>query len=379
MEAPFLGAYTDKRELIGTEYEDVPGERWRGIGDPKLTGDPEAIPSWIVPRRIDAELQRLEKEGQQLRAENEARTKELQDRDWLIPAEKAKLVSGELTQEQAAEMGQYRKRMFTEAKAMRDEAKRPKTGRERFIKTVINNPMFGGIDPRFIDRQKAKKELKGVKLAEYKKAHQESFNKDATGSTLFKMMVTSTQEADQEIDSNTDKQITILDNLIKHYDGREKARMEAAQKARREVVKMTIQENLKRQAEKRQEQMKIRMEERKEGAKIREEKREAMGPEKLSERKFKFGKKLTSIEVRSNLIQGDKNVYDNYAGFFNNINTRNEVAYWDVVDWGSDKTKIIKLPPNAVKAKWTAKRIQEAADQKGKTIREVLKDIGVLR
>lgn len=195
---------------------------------------PEAMPTGLVPpwERLDPELERLEEEGQQLRAENKARIERLESNDWLVPAEKAKLVSGELTEEQAAEMGQYRKRMFTEAKAMRDEAKRPKTGRERFIKTVINNPMFGGIDPRFIDRQKAKKELKGVKLAEYKKAHQESFDKDATGSTLFKMMVVSTKEADQEIDSKTDKRITILGNLIKHYDGQQKARVEAVQKQR---------------------------------------------------------------------------------------------------------------------------------------------------
>ena len=100
------------------------------------------------------------------------------------------------------------------------------------------------------------------------------------------------------------------------------------------------------------------------------------------------GKKLdiqvdaTAGELRGVLTstKDDKDSFEANASQYNKINTKNEVAYWDLKDkwYGDEKTKIIKLSNFAIEAGWTPKMIQEAATKKGKTVKEVLQEIGVL-
>ena len=102
--------------------------------------------------------------------------------------------------------------------------------------------------------------------------------------------------------------------------------------------------------------------------------------------RFDIQKQATAGEVRTGLAtnKDDKNYYEANADIFNSINKKNEVAYWD--DGGEkagrfydEESKIIKLSPSAISAGWTPKKIQEAANAKGKTVQEVLRDIGIIK
>jgi len=73
--------------------------------------------------------------------------------------------------------------------------------------------------------------------------------------------------------------------------------------------------------------------------------------------------------------------YEANAEIFNSINTQNEVAYWDKGEgrFYDEETIIIKLSNEAKAAGWTPSKIQDAANAKGKTVQDVLKDIGVIK
>lgn len=98
--------------------------------------------------------------------------------------------------------------------------------------------------------------------------------------------------------------------------------------------------------------------------------------------KFDIQKDATAGELRQILTttKDDKDSFEANASQYNKINTKNEVAYWDLKDewYGDEKTKIIKLSDFAIEAGWTPKMIQEAATKKSKTVKEVLQEIGVL-
>ena len=99
--------------------------------------------------------------------------------------------------------------------------------------------------------------------------------------------------------------------------------------------------------------------------------------------KFDIQKQVTSGELRTSIISNkdDKDFYEANANVFNALNKKNEVSYWDKGDsrFYDEEAKIIKLSPQAISAGWTPKKIQDAADAKGKTVQEVLKEIGLLK
>ena len=104
--------------------------------------------------------------------------------------------------------------------------------------------------------------------------------------------------------------------------------------------------------------------------------------------KFDIQKQATAGEIRTGLTtnKDDNSYFEANSGIFNSINEKNEVTYWDKTgETGlrgklyDEEAKIIKLSPAAIKAGWTPKIIQEAANEKGKTVQEVLKDIGIIK
>ena len=100
--------------------------------------------------------------------------------------------------------------------------------------------------------------------------------------------------------------------------------------------------------------------------------------EQRAEEKFGIGKAITVGEKRQALTMGKQNkaIYGAEGPQFNNLNKQNEVAYWDSTSF-DNKTKIIKLPPEAIAAGWTPAKVQARANL-GKTVEEVLRGIGVL-
>ena len=100
----------------------------------------------------------------------------------------------------------------------------------------------------------------------------------------------------------------------------------------------------------------------------------------IGQERFGIQKKATAGEARTGLIDNkdNKDFYEANVSIFNTINERNEVAYWHTKSW-DNKTKIIKLSPVAIRGGWTPEKIQQAADTKGKTIEEVLTEIGVIK
>ena len=102
--------------------------------------------------------------------------------------------------------------------------------------------------------------------------------------------------------------------------------------------------------------------------------------------KFDIQKQATAGETRTGLItnKDDPNYFEANAQVFNSVNTKNEIAYWDkggakAGRFYDEEAKIIKLSPAAIKKGWTPKSIQEAASAKGKTIEEVLREIGIIK
>ncbi|MBU1110949.1 hypothetical protein KKB83_05015, partial [Patescibacteria group bacterium] len=103
----------------------------------------------------------------------------------------------------------------------------------------------------------------------------------------------------------------------------------------------------------------------------------------IAPEKFSIQKKATAGEIRTGLTtnKDDKMHYEANAEIFNSINTKNEVAYWDKGEgrFYDEETIIIKLSNEAKAAGWTPSKIQDAANAKGKTVQDVLKDIGVIK
>ena len=103
----------------------------------------------------------------------------------------------------------------------------------------------------------------------------------------------------------------------------------------------------------------------------------------ITEEKFNIQRKATSGEIRTGLTSNkdDKDYYEANADIFNTINDKNEIAYWDKGEgrFYDEQSKIIKLSPSAISAGWTPKKIQDAANTKGKTVQDVLKDIGLIK
>lgn len=104
--------------------------------------------------------------------------------------------------------------------------------------------------------------------------------------------------------------------------------------------------------------------------------------------KFDIQKKATVGESRTGLTanKDDNSYFEANASIFNSLNEQNEIAYWDKSDktgikgaLHDEETKIIKLSLAAIDAGWTPKTIQDAANAKGKTVQEVLKEIGIIK
>lgn len=116
-----------------------------------------------------------------------------------------------------------------------------------------------------------------------------------------------------------------------------------------------------------------------------EKPKEEKPPSPIAKEKFAISKKITAGKRRSELIKnkGDKNFYEANVAIFNTTNSRNEVAYWGIEPgklYGTNEvTKIIKLPGSLIAKGLTPKIIQQQADDSGKTIAEVLNDLGLLR
>ncbi len=108
-------------------------------------------------------------------------------------------------------------------------------------------------------------------------------------------------------------------------------------------------------------------------------------PSPIAKEKFAISKKITAGERRSELIKnkGDKNFYEANVAIFNTTNSRNEVAYWGIVPgklYGTnEETKIIKLPASLIAKGLSPALIQQQANDSGKTIAEVLEELGLLR
>ena len=108
-------------------------------------------------------------------------------------------------------------------------------------------------------------------------------------------------------------------------------------------------------------------------------------PSPIAKEKFAISKKITAGERRSELLENkrDKNFYEANVAVFNTTNSRNEVAYWGTEPgriYGTNEvTKIIRLPASLIKKGLTPTLIQQQANNSGKTIAEVLKDLGLPR
>ena len=103
----------------------------------------------------------------------------------------------------------------------------------------------------------------------------------------------------------------------------------------------------------------------------------------IGEQKFEIQKDATAGELRGILTtaKDDKDSFEVNAHQYNKINTKNEVAYWDSKEkwYGDEKTKIIKLSPDAIKGGWTPERVQERATAKGITVKEQLIEMGIIK
>lgn len=96
----------------------------------------------------------------------------------------------------------------------------------------------------------------------------------------------------------------------------------------------------------------------------------------------KFKRKMSIAETRSTLAgkEDDQEQFNSLSSVYNTENKRNEVAYWKTGKWYTDeKTKFIKLSEEAVKADWTPAKVQNAANTKGMTVEEVLKELGLIK
>lgn len=83
-------------------------------------------------------------------------------------------------------------------------------------------------------------------------------------------------------------------------------------------------------------------------------------------------------EIRSIIGENkDNEAVISYTHAFNLNNKGNAVAYWDF-EALDEKAKFIRLPAPFKAAGWTPKKVQEEAFAAGKTVREVLEDIGVI-
>lgn len=95
---------------------------------------------------------------------------------------------------------------------------------------------------------------------------------------------------------------------------------------------------------------------------------------------------ITVNEIRSSLVDkdNDRQYFDSNAPLFNKRNGNNEVAYWDDSDKGKvfnrqGKAKVMQLPKEAIDLGWTPSKIEDAAKTKGKTVRQVLVDLGIIK
>lgn len=99
--------------------------------------------------------------------------------------------------------------------------------------------------------------------------------------------------------------------------------------------------------------------------------------------KFGIQKGVTAGKVRTELINNkdNKKFYEANVSTFNTVNTRNEIAYWDTKEkwYGDEETKIVRLPVTLIQKGLTPKKIQEMANREGKTIKEILIDLGIVR
>lgn len=105
----------------------------------------------------------------------------------------------------------------------------------------------------------------------------------------------------------------------------------------------------------------------------------------IGQEKFGIRKGQTAGGIRLELMQNkiDKDLYESTAITFNNTNAKNEVAYWTSEPgklYGKNEfTKIIKLPGSSIKKGLTPKEIQDRANMSGKTVRQVLQDLGIIK
>jgi hypothetical protein len=108
---------------------------------------------------------------------------------------------------------------------------------------------------------------------------------------------------------------------------------------------------------------------------------------KLAKEKLDIQKSQTLASMRQSLTssKGDKGLYEAYGPEYNLGNQRNEVVYWQSDPEGfwegiktKEQTKVISIPPKQRKKGLTPKKIQEMATEYGKTVEQVLKDLGII-
>jgi len=103
----------------------------------------------------------------------------------------------------------------------------------------------------------------------------------------------------------------------------------------------------------------------------------------VGEEKLNIQKDIAMAEKRKNILSAkdNKESFDADAPIFNKNNKNNEVAYWDDKPnfFGDSQAKILNLPEFVLKDGWTPAMIQEKAAKHGKTVKQVLKDLKVIR
>ena len=92
-----------------------------------------------------------------------------------------------------------------------------------------------------------------------------------------------------------------------------------------------------------------------------------------------IGEKRKLGTMREALAKDDdaEETFDSYSNTYNEESRNNEVVYWHTSTF-DNKTKFIKLSERNITNGWTPAKIQEAANAKGKTVEEVLTDLGEL-
>jgi len=103
--------------------------------------------------------------------------------------------------------------------------------------------------------------------------------------------------------------------------------------------------------------------------------------EARGKQKHEFSVEQTSREALSDLQtnNGSKKAYDRSARLYNQSTKSKNVAWWDEGKGllNLEGTEFVTIPPDKIKEGVTPLRIQNIADASGKSVKEILQELGI--